>query len=103
MPLGVAELLGFWPTLPGGKVIKTYETTAGTVRLHHLERSVEIQVLAEKKHPNPWYAQLWSHNLKEKPIRMKLYFFVSSCSFCQDCLVSISFQYSVKKVSPSSP
>ena len=53
LPLRVAELLGFYPSLPKGAVVKTYETAGGLVRMYHVEEGVEIQAITEDKASNP--------------------------------------------------
>lgn len=53
LPLRVAELLGFYPALPEGAVIKTYETTGGLVRMYHVKEGVEIQAITEDRPSNP--------------------------------------------------
>ncbi len=53
LPLRVAELLGFYPTLPEGAVVKTYETAGGIVRMYYVKDGVEIQVTTDEKTSSP--------------------------------------------------
>ena len=45
--------MGFYPALPEGAVIKTYETAGGFVRMYHVEEGVEIQAITEDTTSNP--------------------------------------------------
>ncbi|MFQ6072634.1 MAG: hypothetical protein ACE5KT_08045 [Methanosarcinales archaeon] len=49
LPQRVAELLGLWPALPSGVVVKTYETAGGTVRLYYVDQGIEVQAITEEK------------------------------------------------------
>ena len=53
MPVKVAERLTFWPKLPEGVMIKTYETPGGISRMHYLADAIEIQSITEDKISKP--------------------------------------------------
>lgn len=48
LPVRVAEILGLWPKLPDGSVVRAYETAGGTVRMPTVDKGIRIQVIAEE-------------------------------------------------------
>lgn len=53
VPVRVAEILGFWPMLPQGTVIRAFETTGGTVRMAVIGERAEVQVITEDRVTQP--------------------------------------------------
>jgi len=53
VPVKVAEKLSFWPELPEGAVVKTYETAGGITRMYRASNAIEIQATAEGKISKP--------------------------------------------------
>lgn len=49
MPARFAEVVGLLPGLPEGTRSKTYRTTAGPIRVHFVEGSVEVMVVAKDR------------------------------------------------------
>jgi hypothetical protein len=53
VPLRLAEMLNFYPELPNGAIVKTYETPGGMTKMYYAPDAVEIQAITEDKASEP--------------------------------------------------
>lgn len=54
IPIGVAERLGFWPRLPEGTEVESYEVAGKIkVRTYSIEGGLEVQIITKDKASNP--------------------------------------------------